>query len=117
MVLPAVAVVGAAVIVGRGLGVPSALSRYGGVKISPSKRLVGQEPHSPPPPEKTRPSGRSSATLWYVRGTACGARGVKVFVTGSQSSGVRTDVSSEKGTGKFWPPTTITLPSGRTTEL
>jgi hypothetical protein len=46
------------------------LSRFGGVKISPSKWFVAQSPQRPPPPVNTRPSGISSATLWYVRGTA-----------------------------------------------
>ena len=52
-----------------------------------------------------------------LRGTVMEAIAVNVFVPGSQSSGVRTAVLSEKGTAKFWPPTTNTLPSGRTTLL
>src|SRR5215475_8790678 len=63
MAVPAVAVAGALVMTGRGAGVPSGLSRYGGVKICPSGWLVLQLPHRPPPPENTRPSGSSMATL------------------------------------------------------
>ena len=48
MVLPAAAVVGALVIAGRGRGVPSGLSRYGGVKICPSAWLVAQAAAQPP---------------------------------------------------------------------
>src|SRR5690349_418080 len=52
------------VMTGRGLGDPSASSRYGGVKTAPSAWLVAQSPHRPPPPEKIRPSGSRLATLW-----------------------------------------------------
>ena len=52
IVLPAAAVAGAATIFGRVRALPSAFSRYGSVKISPSRWLVVQSPHSPPPPMK-----------------------------------------------------------------
>src|SRR5690242_19355109 len=118
MLSPFVAVAGAAVMTGRDAALPSEFSRFGGVKISPSKWLVAQPvPHRPPPPVNTRPSGISSATLWYVRGTAAGAMVVNCSVAGSHISALRTAVLSENGTGKFWPPNTTTLPSGSTTLL
>ena len=64
MVCPVAAEVGAVVMVGRTFSVPLAFNRYGGVKICPSGWLVEQNPHSPPPPENTRPSGRRTATEW-----------------------------------------------------
>ena len=117
MSAPFAAVAGAVVITGRDAAVPSALSRYGGVKISPSKWFVPQVPHRPPPPVKTRPSGISSATLWYVRGIAAAASVVNGSVAGSHISALSTAVLSENGTGKFCPPNTTTLPSGSTTLL
>ena len=64
MVAPSEALVGALVMAGHGAALPSAVRRYGGVKISPSAWLMAQPPHSPPPPVKTRPSGRRRAPLW-----------------------------------------------------
>ena len=55
--------------------------------------------HRPPPALKTRPSGRSSPTLWYGRGTAAGDKTVKFCVTGSQSSGYSTEVGSVNWSG------------------
>src|SRR5947207_2990995 len=95
---PLAAAAGAAVIFGRTAREPSALSRYGGVKISPLKWLVAQEPHSPPPPVNTRASGMSRATLWYVRAVAAAASVLNVPVAGSQSSGAYKAVLSENGT-------------------
>src|SRR3712207_1478715 len=71
---PWLAVAGALSMLGRVFSEPSSSSRYGGVRISPSQWFVLHLPHRPPPPEKTRPSGSRTATLWYVRGTASGAR-------------------------------------------
>jgi hypothetical protein len=81
--LPFEAVVADRVMVGRVAGLPSALKRYGGLKIWASKWLVAQSPQSPPPPEKTRPSCSRTAVLWYVRGTAVRARMLHVSVAGS----------------------------------
>ena len=65
MVDPVVALAGAILMTGRRRRVPLALKRYGGEKICPSGWFVVQpSPHSPPPPEKTRPSGSKIATLW-----------------------------------------------------
>ena len=46
MVAPLAAVAGAEVMDGRDAGEPSGSSRYGGVKISPSKWLLAQPPRT-----------------------------------------------------------------------
>lgn len=49
---------------GRNSGAPSALNRYGGLKTWPSKWLVAQPPHRPPPPRNTVASGSRRPTEW-----------------------------------------------------
>ena len=97
--------------------IPSSLNRYGGEKISAFGWFVVQVPQRPPPPVKTVASGNKMPIEWYVLGMVFGVNFVKRVVVGSQSSGVRMAVSSEKGTALDCPPTMKMLPSGRTTAL
>lgn len=57
---------------------PSELKRYGGEYISALRWFTPQPPHRPPPPTNTRPSGTSTALLWYVRGSDADASVVHV---------------------------------------